>query len=148
MTFHVSTALWLTRTRISAQFIAVFFSLPSNIPSWKECKNPCFTDDEVKQRQMLCSSSYTGYLNQNQTHALFPKVTFPASLRLLYNPIIGGRAMCTQLPAWIAPLKMWVLSDRHALFWPRHLWGFAEGQSGDSYHRNWKNSPRGDWGLG
>lgn len=110
LSIWVLLCVWLTRTRISAQFIAgffFFFPLLSNTPLWKEHKNPCFTDGEVKQRQTLFSCSYTAHLNQNQTHALFPKVTFPASPRLLHNPIMGGRAMHTQLPPWIAPLKMW-----------------------------------------
>lgn len=96
--FHwVLLCCWFSSTRISAQFIVGFSPLSSNIPLWKECKNPSFTDGELKQRQTLFSCSYTAYLNQNQTRALFPKVTLPASPRLLCNPIMGGIAMYRQL---------------------------------------------------
>lgn len=151
MTFHLSTALWLAHQdknicTIHSWFY--FFPLPSNTPLWKECKNPCFTDGEVKQRQALFSCSYTVCLNQNQTHVLFPKVTFPASPRLLYNPIMGGRAMYTQLPPWIAPLKTWARCELSVIAMPCFGHGFCGGlQSGDSYHGSWKNSLRGDWGL-
>lgn len=104
VTFHSSTALLLVLQdkNICTIHNLFFFSPPSNIPLWKERKTPCFTDGELKQRQTLFSCSYTVYLNQNQTHALFPKVTLAASLRLLYNPIMGGIATYTQLPSWRA----------------------------------------------
>lgn len=106
VTFHSSTALLLVlqdkKICTIHIFLFFFFSPPSSIPLWKEHKTPCFTDGEPKQRQTLFSRSYTVYLNQNQTHALFPKVTLAASLRLLYNPIMGGIATHTQLPSWRA----------------------------------------------
>lgn len=113
MTFHSSTALWLVLQdkNICTIHCRGFFPLPSNIALWKECKKPYFTDGELKQRQTLFSCSYTAYLNQNQTHALFPKVTLPASLRLLYNPIIVGIATYTQLPSWSTCLEMWARSE-------------------------------------
>lgn len=118
---------WFSRTRISAQFIVGFFSLPSNIPLWKEHKNPCFTDGELKQRQTLFSCSYTAYLNQNQIHALFPKVTLPASPRLLYNPIMGGIATYTQLPSLSARLKMWARFQFSVVVMPCFDLGFCKG---------------------
>lgn len=111
LSIQVLLCCWFSRTRISAQFRFFFlkifcFFLPNNIPLWKECKKNLFlTDGELKQRLFSCG--YTAYLNQNQTHALFPKVTPPASPRLLYNPIMGGIATNTQLPSWSALLKMW-----------------------------------------
>ena len=67
------------------------------------------------------------YLNQNQTHALLPKVTLPASPRLLYNPIMGGIATYTQLPSWSARLKMRARFEFSVVVMPCFDLGFCKG---------------------